>query len=235
MLAATSPCWLFSEISALAQQTGAEPPEDADARDLFRLLRGQDAEDRRVRAAYTIFRSPYKHSMDALCLCAAKQEEVEQALELQLGVYGVYSKLFFDRRVFTSVFEMRMYVELLHLTDADRSTYTLALQEGAPRLLDRYRVSARPAPDPQVVLEDMLGEAHSRAFEHRGRPITSKVAVESFRWGRAAASTAIAMKQAQSSNRIASALDQLEFALTSDDQTVAPEDLGLSPNDIVRG
>jgi hypothetical protein len=173
--------------------------------------------------------------MDALSLCAARDADVEAALELRPGVYAVYRKLFFDRRVFTSVFDMRMYVQRLRLSEDDRDIYNLAFQEGAPRLLDRYRVAPREAPDPQIVLEDMLGEAHSRAFEHRGRPITSRVAAESFKWGRAAASTALAMKQAMSSNRMANALEQLEFALTSDDQTKAPEDLGLNPNDILKG
>lgn len=230
-----SPCRIFNEVSALAKQTGVDPPEDPHARALFRLLRGQDATDAMVSAAYTIFRSPYRHAMDALCLCAARDNDVDSALELQPGVYAVYRKLFFDRRVFTSVFDMRMYVQRLRLTEEERGIYNLAFQEGAQRLLDRYRVSARPALDPQVVLEDMLGEAHSRAFEHRGRPITSKVAVESFKWGRAAASTALAMKQSMSANRVASALEQLEFALTSEDQTKAPEELGINPNDIVRG
>lgn len=235
MQADTSPCWLFSEVSALSANTGAVPPEEPHARDLFRILRGQDAGDACVSAAYTIFRSPYRHVMDALSLCAASTADVESALELKPGVYDVYRKLFFDRRVFTSVFDMRMYVQRLRLSDEERDVYNLAFQEGATRLLDRYRVTPRPAPDPQVVLEDMLGEAHSRAFEHRGRPITSKVAVESFKWGRAAASTALAMKQAMSSNRMANALEQLEFALTSDDQTKEPEELGLNPNDILKG
>jgi hypothetical protein len=232
---AISPCWLFNEVSALAANTGAEPPEEPHVRALFRLLRGQDADDVGVGAAYTIFRSPYRHVMDALSLCAARDVEVESALELKPGVYAVYRKLFFDRRVFTSVFDMRMYVQRLRLSEEERDIYNLAFQEGANRLLDRYRVAPRPAPDPQIVLEDMLGEAHSRAFEHRGRPITSKVAAESFKWGRAAASTALAMKQAMSSNRMVNALEQLEFALTSDDQTKAPEDLGLNPNDILKG
>jgi hypothetical protein len=231
----TTPWRIFAEVAALAENAEAAPPEDPHAFSLYRLLTGQPAEDVLVETAHAIFTSPYRHVMDALALCAAKDVDVESALELRPGVYAVYRKLFFDRAVFSSVFAMRLYVQQLEVSDEEREVYSLAMQEGALRLLDRYRVGPRPSVDPQVVLEDMLGEAHSRAFEHRGRPITSRVATESFKWGRAAASTAMAMKQSTSSNRIANALEQLEFALTSDDQTKAPEDLGLDPNDIVKG
>lgn len=235
MRANDTPWKVFTEVAALAEKSEAAPPEDAHALSLYNILRGQPADDLVVEDAYAIFTSPYRHVMDALSLCLAKDVDVETSLELRPGVYAVYRKLFFDRSVFSSVFEMRLYVQRLAVSDEDREVYALAMQEGPLRLLDRYRVGPRPQVDPQIVLEDMLGEAHSRAFEHRGRPITSRVASESFKWGRAAATTALAMKQSATSNRMASALEQLEFALTSDDQTKAPEDLGLNPNDIVKG
>lgn len=228
------PWWRYQSVEARVAEDAA-PPDDLDERHLFLLLSQQPGENGHVDTAYEIFSSPYRHVMDALALCLARAADVESALELQPGVYDVYRKLFFDRSVFHSVFDMRAYVNRVAQSEEEREIYNLALQEGPARLLDRYRVGPRQSVDPQTVLEDMLGEAHSRAFEHRGRPLTSRVAMESFKWGRAAASTALAMKQSTSSNRIASALEQLEFALTSDDQTKAPEDLGLDPNDIVRG
>lgn len=229
-----SPWWRLAAVSERVA-AGASPPEDPHEAALYALLRGQRAPDETVETAYWIFKSSYKHAMDALVLCSTPDKEVEHNLELAPGVYEVYKKLFFDRSVFDSVFAMRGYVSGLTLTDEEAAIYQLALQEGPQRLMDRYRVGPRKAPDPQTVLEDMLGEAHSRAFEHRGRAITSRVATESFKWGRAAASTALAMKQAASSGRLASALEQLEFALTSDDQTKTPEDLGLKHDDIVKG
>lgn len=235
MLAAVSPWWRYERVEACLSNASAAPPEDAHERELFLLLSDGECEDSCVATAHQIFNSSYRHVMDALALCQAKAGEVESALELEAGVYDVYRKLFFDRAVFKSVFAMREHVAQVTTTEDEREIYNLALQEGPGRLLDRYRVGPRQSVDPQVVLEDMLGEAHSRAFEHRGRPLTSRVAMEAFKWNRAAASTALAMKQSVSANKIASALEQLEFALTSDDQTKSPEDLGLDPNDIVKG
>jgi len=234
MRPAIAPWHKYEEIAALAEKTGVEPPSDALDLALFRLLRGQ-AEDVVVTTAYEIFRSSYRHVMDALCLCVAKDTEVEAALELKAGVYAVYRTLFFDRTVFASVFAMRQYVQQLRLTKEEREIYELALVEGAPRLLDRYRLTPRTSPDPQEVLEDMMGEAHSRAFEHRGKPITSKVAQESFKWGRAAAATAAAIKTSSSANRISDALASLEFALTSKNSTKTPEELGVERDEIIKG
>lgn len=235
MLAAVSPWWRYERVEACLSNASAAPPEDAHEKELFHLLSDGACEDACVATAHQIFNSAYRHVMNALALCLAKPADVEGALELEAGVYDVYRKLFFDRAVFKSVFAMREHVAQVTTTEDEREIYNLALQEGPGRLLDRYRVGPRQSVDPQVVLEDMLGEAHSRAFEHRGRPLTSRVAMEAFKWNRAAASTALAMKQSVSANKIASALEQLEFALTSDDQTKSPEDLGLDPNDIVKG
>lgn len=229
-----APWHKYTEIAELAKAPNAEPPTDAYAFSLFQLLRGQDA-DPAVVAAYEIFQSQYRHVMNALCLCLAKEAEVEKALELRPGVYAVYRTFFFDRGVFTSVFAMRNFVQRLRVTKDDRDVYELALVEGAPRLLDRYRLTPKPAPNPQDVLDDMLGEAHSRAFEHRGKPITSKVAQESFKWGRAAAATAVAIKTSASTSRIDDALASLELVLTSKNSTKTPEELGVTREEIVKG
>lgn len=234
MQPAVAPWHKYEEIAALAEKTGVEPPTDALDLALFRVLRGQ-ADDPVVTTAYEIFRSSYRHVMDALSLCVAKDTEVEAALELREGVYAVYRTLFFDRAVFGSVFAMRQYVQQLRITKDEREIYELALVEGAPRLLDRYRLTPRTAPDPQVVLEDMMGEAHSRAFEHRGKPLTSKVAQESFKWGRAAAATAATIKGATAANRVTDALAALEFALTSKNSTKTPEELGVKLDEIIKG
>lgn len=234
MQPAVAPSHRYEELAELAQKSGVDPPSDALALAMFRILRGQ-SDDPVVMSAYEIFQSRYHHVLDALCLCAAKESEVESALELKPGVYAVYQTLFFDRAVFGSVFAMRQYVENLRLSKDEREIYELALIEGAQRLLDRYRLTPKPAPDPQTVLEDMMGEAHGRAFEHRGKPITSKVAQESFKWGRAAAATAATIKSAASANRISDALSALEFALTSKPSTTTPEELGVSLDEIVKG
>lgn len=234
MQPAVAPWHKYEEIAALAEKTGVEPPTEALDLALFRVLRG-NKDDSVVATAYEIFRSSYRHVLDALSLCLAKESEVEAALELRPGVYAVYQTLFFDRAVFANVFAMRQYVQGLRLTKDEREIYELALVEGAPRLLDRYRLAPRTAPDPQSVLEDMMGEAHSRAFEHRGKPLTSKVAQESFKWGRAAAATAASIKAGASANRISDALAALEFALTSKNSTATPEELGVTRDEIVKG
>jgi hypothetical protein len=233
MLPTVAPCHRYQKIAALAEKKDAEPPADPLDLALFNILRGQ-TDNQIVATAYEIYRSPYHHVMDALCLCAANATEVESALELREGVYAVYQTLFFDRTVFNSVFAMRQYVEQLQLTKNEREIYELALIEGATRLLDRYRLKPRPALDPQVVLEDIMNEAYSRAFEHRGKPITSKAAQESFKWGRAAAATAATIKSATATNRVSDALAALEFALTSKSLTKTPEELGITRDEILK-
>lgn len=233
MLPAIAPWHKYAEIAELAKQTGVDPPTAALDLALFRILRGQP-DDPVVTTAYELHVSSYRHVMDALCLCSAKDTEVEEALELPRGVYAVYRTLFFDRSVFGSVFSMREYVQRLRISKEDREIYELALVEGAPRLLDRYRLTPRATPDPQTVLEEMMGEAHGRAFEHRGKPITSKVAQESFKWGRAAAATAAAIKASTTANRVSDALATLEFALTSKNSTKTPEELGVTRDEIIK-
>lgn len=226
--------WKFlNEVAALARQSGVDPPTDPDQLALFRLLRSQETDNVLVETAYFIYRSDYRHAMDALIICSAKAEDVENALELAPGVYAVYQKLFFDRTVFRSVFEMRQYIGKLNISEDDRSNYDLALLEGPRRLLNRYRLTSPPVPDSQEVLEEMMTEAVDRAFEHRGKSITSKTAQESFKWGRAAVQTAVALKQAVSTSRAANALEQLEFALKSTDQSKTPEDLGVTADEIL--
>ncbi len=234
MQLAVPPSHRYAALVKRAEAEDAEPPSDPLDLALFRVLKGQ-RDNAVVSTAYDIFRSPYRHVMDALCLCSAKDAEVEKCLELRPGVYAVYQTLFFDRAVFTSVFAMRHYVETLHLTREERDVYEVALVEGAGRLLDRYRMTERPPLEPQVVLEDMMGEAYSRAFEHRGKPLTSKTAEAAFRWGRAAAATAATIKTTAQGTRVADALSALEFALTTKKSTATAEELGVNRDDILKG
>lgn len=217
-----------------------EPPEDGIERELFLLLAGQPASDESLRAlvetAFDLFQGEGRHALNALILCDANAKDVEDALELGPGVYATYGVLFFDRGYFRNVFDIRSFVRNLPKDDPEvLEVYRLATIEGAPRLLDRYRVKEAPAPSPDRVLGDMLKETHSRSFEHRGRTITSRAAQESFKWGRAAAQTALSVKQSTTSDQVGGALAALKLALTTDDTTKRPTDLGLNKDDIITG
>lgn len=221
-------------------RTTKSPPDDEIERELYLLLAGQPASNagvrERVETAYDLFEGEARHALNALILCDAKPEEVSQALELGEGVFETYGALFFDRRHFRNVFDIRAFVKKIPQDDADViEVYRLAVTEGAGRLLDRYRVKEAPPPTADQVLGDMMRETHSRSFEHRGRAITSRAAQESFKWGRAAAATALSVKQSVTNDQVGGALSALKLALTTEDATRRPADLGLDKDEIIKG
>jgi len=217
----------------------ASAPDDPLERELYALLTGAPPVDAGLRAtvetAYDLHESEARHALNALVMCDAAPDEVNAALELADGVYDAYQTLFFDRDHFRNVFDIRAFVKTLPEDEDVQEVYKLALTEGAGRLLDRYRVKEAPAPAPDKVLGDMMRETHSRAFEHRGRSITSRAAQESFKWGRAAAQNALAAKQATTSDQVGSTLQALKFALRTEDPTKDLTELGVTKDEILSG
>lgn len=220
-------------------RTAQSAPDDPLERELYDLLTQAPGVDGDLRAAvetaYDLYESEARHALNALILCDANDADVVTALELEPGVYDAYQTLFFDRDHFRNVFDIRAYVGRLPDDEDVREVYRLALTEGAPRLLDRYRVKEAPSPSPDKVLGDVMRETHSRAFEHRGRPITGRVAQEAFKWGRAAAQNALAAKQATTSDQVGSTLQALKFALRTEDATQDLKDLGIVKDDLLGG
>jgi hypothetical protein len=215
------------------------PPEGLD-RDLFYLVKRYPLHDYKVapdvQEAYSLYEDEEaRHVLNALLLFDAEPARIKNALRLGEHTLEAYCVYFFDKRVFPHVFAARRFLKDLseQLTKEHREIYELALQEGPERLLDRYRIGSAPIPKPEQVLEEMMRETHSRAFEHRGKPITSKTAETSFRWGRAATATAQAILQHNIANKQGSGV-ALVLALKNIDHTQTPEEAGLSRDDIVK-
>jgi len=216
----------------------AEAPTDPFERAFFYLVENtpvdEDPVAEAVATAYELTQDPVAVPLlRALILFGAVGAQVDEALQLPPGTYEAFKHLFFARAAFPTVFAVLRFVR--EQAEDDREQYyNLASEEGPERLLDRFRIGPKPLPAPTQVLNELLADAHSRSFEHRGRSITSRVAQESQRWQRHAASLADSLLKNEAAKQQPGSIVALKLALVSKDETKTPEELELDPRAIIR-
>jgi len=206
-------------ILALAAQPDSLAPTDAVEGDLFYLVKTGKNVLRDVTDALAIYDdAETRHALNAMILSKADDALICDALEIPLGVCGVYRTLFFDRGVFKSTVQMRRYVATLKMTASQRCYYDTALNQGAGFLANRLRVGARSDVDPKTVLRSLLNDSYDRFLAHRGMALTTETAKEALKWGQFATSTAVAVID-KGSDRRQNTIDHLKLVLETRDET----------------
>lgn len=232
--------WARHDAVVAGIERGDPPPEDdLTSKALSYAVKGETIPEGlpgEVEPALALFRDQEaRHVMNALVLGKCQPAEAEAALELPKGTFDVYAYLFFDRVAFKSVFQVRAYLAQFEERSNEADIYRLATIEGAPRLLDRYRLGPAPSVEASTVIQEVMASHFTRSFEGRGRAITSKTAVEAFKYGRSALTAALAVKSATPAARGSDALAALKMKLLDQELTKNPEDVQLDPEDVLRG
>lgn len=176
-----------------------------------------------------------RHLLDALYVGKCPPKEIAAGLDLDVAVLGPYEHLFFDRTVFRHALDVMRYSQEVE-TPADmpvvREYYEVAVRQGPQFLINRFRIGARPVPDPKAMLDIIAHDQMDRFLSHRGQTITSDTAREAFKWGQAAVSTAGALLNEAGKKGSKDAFQKLKILLQVNDQTATMEEAGIAPEDI---
>ena len=219
---------------AEALRNGEPPPDDAWDAALYGVLNQDENPDEDVSVAFDIFEGPEHHVLDALLLVRAEPESVCEALGLSARALDAYRTLFFDPSVFRHAFAARRYIASVRDSSEEYKAYDLAIHEGADVLLSRYRVGEPAPPDPMKTAQRVMAEFALRSREHRGRTLTSRVAQEALKAGRAAIDAAATVRSMQPKNGGDSAALRFELALTTANHTVPAAEAPVPPSELVR-
>lgn len=201
---------------------------------LYAVLTKADNADEDVLVALDLYNGPEHHVLDALLLVRAETEAVCDALGLAPRVLEVYRSLFFDPGAFKHAFAARSYVASIRDDTEEYTAYALAITEGADALLARYRVGEPTPPDPLKTAQKVMAEFALRSREHRGRPLTSKIAQEALKAGKAAVDAAAAVRGMQPKNGGDTAALRFELALTTQNHTVPASESPVPLVELVR-
>lgn len=221
------------EVAALAGRELAVTLEHPFESALYHLIRSADCPIPTVREAFEWYGDEgFAHLLNALQIGKAPLEMVAAGLDLDASVLVPYFYLFFDRSVFRHSLDVLRYIEMLDVSPLARGYYTTAVQQGPEYLLHRFRIGARPATNPEKIIETVANDQYDRFLSHRGQDVTSDVAKEALKWGQAAISSAGAMITHGKTQNRDSAFKRLKIALSVNDETTTMEASGISPSDL---
>lgn len=118
--------------------------------------------------------------MEAFLLATEEDHEVGQALGMNIDEVSIYRSLFFDTSVFRTDLEIIVFMQNISEEDPYKKMYKIAFHQGIGALRwhfcrDKGEVAA------EKVIKTVMTDAYYRSLEHRGMPITSKVAKEAAR------------------------------------------------------
>lgn len=171
----------------ILRQAGAQDTlnsEDPRETALFHLVKsgGEISLIAHVTDAFDMYSTEeFRHVINALILGDATDQEIGEALKMNLLVLNPYRHLFFDKTVFSHVLDMHKYVGGLRCKQKQRDEYLISMQQGPSVLSERYRIGDRKPVDPRNVVNTVLRDLSSRFQEHRGHDITSATAQAALR------------------------------------------------------
>jgi hypothetical protein len=202
---------------------------------LFYRVKSQPCPLPEVDDAYDLYATnQHRHLLDALFLGQATDAQLFESLQISHLVLSTYRYLFCDKSVFRHALDVHSYVQALTCHKDLAQYYTVAIKQGPTVLLSDLRLGERPPVDPKATLRSLTSDFFTRFQAHRGQALTSRVAQEAFKWGRAAADTSVLLIQ-HDSNKAEAALEDLKLALASVDHTATPDEAGLDPRTILNG
>jgi hypothetical protein len=202
---------------------------------LFYRVKSQPCPLPDVEDAYDLYTTnQHRHLLDALFLGQATDAQIFESLQISSLVLSTYRYLFCDKTVFRHALDVHSYVQALTCHKDLAMYYAVAIKQGPMVLLSDLRLGERPPIDPKATLRSLTSDFFTRFQAHRGQALTSRVAQEAFKWGRAAADTSVLLIQ-HDSNKAEAALEDLKLALASVDHTATPEEAGLDTRTILTG
>lgn len=173
-------------LEILRQAKEQDTPNSEDPREtaLFHLVKsgGEVSLIAHVTDAFDVYSTEeFRHVVNALILGDATDQEIAEALKMNLLVLNPYRHLFFDKTIFSHVLDMHKYVGSLRCKQKQRDEYLISMQQGPSVLSERYRIGDRKPVDPRNVVNTVLRDLSSRFQEHRGHDITSATAQAALR------------------------------------------------------
>lgn len=202
---------------------------------LFYRVKSQPCPLPDVEEAYDLYSTnQHRHLLDALILGQATDAQIFESLQIAHLVLSTYRYLFCDKAVFRHALDVHSYVQALTCHKDLALYYTVAIKQGPTVLLSDLRLGERPPVDPKATLRSLASDFFTRFQAHRGQALTSRVAQEAFKWGKAAAETSVLLIH-HDSNKAEAALEDLKLALATVDHTSTPEEAGLDVQTILHG
>ena len=220
------PDHVFLHIKDLVDQGSACDSDHPDDIALYQLFAVQTCSLPAVEQAVSLYLDDEaRHALNAAILCKATDAQLMEAFEISVLVLTTYRRTFFDRGVFSNVFEIKRFIEQLQGTidNYHFNLYDKAYQTGPDYVLNRFRVGARPAPDVRGGLQEIFSDQVLNARACRGQALTSAIAKEAKSWGEAACSTANILLRMDAS--ATSPLDELHMLLITKNHSLQPGDL----------
>lgn len=121
--------------------------------------------------------------LEAFLLATNDDFEIHEALHVPLNELGIYRELFFDTSVFRSDLELIVFLRGLP-DDADtKKLYRIAFHQGIGAL--RWNLCRdKGYVEPEAVIKTVMTDSFYRSLEHRGTPLTHKLAKEASNFAR---------------------------------------------------
>lgn len=118
--------------------------------------------------------------MEAFLLATPADHEVGQALGMNTDEVSIYRSLFFDTEVFRTDLELIVFMQGIPEDDPYKKMYKIAFHQGIGALRWQF-CRDKGTVEAETVIKTVMTDAFYRSLEHRGMPITSKVAKEASR------------------------------------------------------
>lgn len=121
--------------------------------------------------------------LEAFLLASDNESEIGNALAMPVDEVAVYRHLFFDTEVFRTDLELMSYMRTIPEKDPNKPLYKIAYHQGLGALRWHF-CRNKGSVEPEEVIHTIMTDAYYRSLEHRGLPITSKVAKEALKLAR---------------------------------------------------
>lgn len=134
--------------------------------------------------------------LEAFLLSNEDDRDIADAVAMEPEEVGQYRFLFFDTSVFKSDLELIVFIREIPDNNRFKELYKIAFHQGFKALRWHFCRDKGEISTEEVLRTQML-DAHFRAIEHRGKPITGKISKEAKSYARFAVSCAKTLQSLQ--------------------------------------
>lgn len=121
--------------------------------------------------------------LEAFLISGGDATEIGRALSMPPDEVSAYQELFFDTSVFRTDLELIVFMQQVPEDNPYKNLYRIGFHQGLGALQWHF-CRNKPTPLPEEIIKTLMTDTYYRALEHRGLPITGKVAKEALKLAR---------------------------------------------------